>query len=828
MTDVLKANYRQVLRDHPELINREMYYENLAAGIGQDKIRKKVEERGLLENSPTTRSAIGKYIKITGETTDEWLAEQKLLPRPSNGYVNMLLLSTEQMAFITAKTLLNEVGKRSISRTAAANKISRHIQEAVDYELFKEKNPEAEKAVSKKTSRSTNARYNRAVVSAGKRNASFTSIKWDVKVSTAVGCHLINHFIKATGLFAKSVTHTNRERSKTYLVTTDKLMAMMLEGHLRDHLILPYHLPMVIPPRPWTDPETGGYHCPELHPMRLVKSDAKTAAKIAATDIEFTMAGVNAAQNTAWMINKTVLAELKHLHDTDEGGGKLVGRTPPALEEKPWPKTLTTQQLIEWSDMPGNQELMQAYKAAAVPKYAALEKWKSHRGIQEQQIEIADLLKDEAGIWYVHQCDFRGRIYPAAGVGNVNPQGTDAAKGLLSFARGNALGDTGAYWVAIQTANTFGIDKVSLNDRIEWVEANSSWIAKCGEDPRANREWLKADKPFQFLAACIEWKGYLEQGDSFISHLVIAQDGSCNAMQLMAAVMRCPITAKSTNVLPAEVPEDLYGDVLEALEVLVELSEEDEAKEWRTRLHRDVVKAPTMTTGYGVTDAGIKAQIKQNIIKLVDAGKIKPFVNLSPKEAARWLGPKVSECIQGRAAAASVCMDWLKHVALVTGKAGKNIHWETKTGFTVFQDYRKNKQGMCNIFIDGKREQIRTVEKTLEVNPTKAKQGISPNLIHSLDAAMLVCTINNCEDLYNIKDFACVHDSYGVPACFVDDLSCVIRESFVEMFRDDVLGDFYEQLRGQLEPAVFKRLKPPPPLGTLDIEAVRDSLYFFA
>jgi DNA-directed RNA polymerase len=43
-----------------------------------------------------------------------------------------------------------------------------------------------------------------------------------------------------------------------------------------------------------------------------------------------------------------------------------------------------------------------------------------------------------------------------------------------------------------------------------------------------HRFWTEADQPWLFLAACLEWKRYKEEGYGMISHLPISMDGSCN------------------------------------------------------------------------------------------------------------------------------------------------------------------------------------------------------------------------------------------------------------------------------------------------------------
>ena len=73
-----------------------------------------------------------------------------------------------------------------------------------------------------------------------------------------------------------------------------------------------------------------------------------------------------------------------------------------------------------------------------------------------------------------------------------------------------------------------------------------------------------------------------------------------------------------------------------------------------------------------------------------------------------------------------------------------------------------------------------------------------------------------------------VHDSYAVHACDVDLMNQVLREQFVRIHTEFSLDKFLEQVKEGARGIRFtKRLAPPAP-GTLDLDAVRSSVYFFS
>ncbi|MGO8639201.1 DNA-directed RNA polymerase, partial [Rhizobium ruizarguesonis] len=64
--------------------------------------------------------------------------------------------------------------------------------------------------------------------------------------------------------------------------------------------------------------------------------------------------------------------------------------------------------------------------------------------------------------------DWRGRAYPLPLY--LTPQGNDLQRGLLTFANAVPIHDEeAAEWLAIHGAGCWGYDKVSLEERVQWV-----------------------------------------------------------------------------------------------------------------------------------------------------------------------------------------------------------------------------------------------------------------------------------------------------------------------------------------------------------------------
>ena len=114
----------------------------------------------------------------------------------------------------------------------------------------------------------------------------------------------------------------------------------------------------------------------------------------------------------------------------------------------------------------------------------------------------------------------------------------------------------------------------------------------------------------------------------------------------------------------------------------------------------------------------------------------------------------------------------------------------------------------------------------------KQKSAISPNYVHSLDAAALMRTVCCCAD-EGILSFAMIHDSYGTHAADSERLAAILRTTFVGMFGGgaNMLELWSREVMAPVPAAVLQKLDGLPAIpafGELDVEAVKRSLFFFA
>ena len=115
-------------------------------------------------------------------------------------------------------------------------------------------------------------------------------------------------------------------------------------------------------------------------------------------------------------------------------------------------------------------------------------------------------------------------------------------------------------------------------------------------------------------------------------------------------------------------------------------------------------------------------------------------------------------------------------------------------------------------------------DPSLPLDEYAQANAIVANLVQSLDAAHMMATVINLRKK-GLHHFEMVHDSYAVHACDVEIMNEALRQEFVRLYQNEVLKDFLE---GQRLANPDIDLPDPPPLGTLDINVVLSSPYFFS
>jgi len=171
-------------------------------------------------------------------------------------------------------------------------------------------------------------------------------------------------------------------------------------------------------------------------------------------------------------------------------------------------------------------------------------------------------------------------------------------------------------------------------------------------------------------------------------------------------------------------------------------------------------------------------------------------------------------------------MDYIKDVGAVYAEHNRHMEWVTPTNWLVMQNYNEVEKRRITSLINGNTIQL-VLNRDIpnQVSKRRTGSGASPNFIHSMDAAAMTKTINTCKQ-QGIRHFAMVHDSYGTHSSEMPRLSDVLRQEFVQMYTEH---DVLTMLRQHAIVTLGTEDVPTPPSqGSLDINNVLKSQYFFA
>lgn len=679
-------------------------------------------------------------------------------------------------------------------------------------------------------SNSSSYRHRKRVLVNGMNKQDVEWDKWGNEQVLNVGLLLIACVRNSTDLV--EIKKRRKGRFEEQVITpTEELTVWINDHNSAVEGLLPVKLPMLVPPEDWTNHRDGGYmnhklkHKTPLIKMRRDGRDLQTAL-VKRTDIQGVCQAVNAMQKTAWCINEPVLAVMKQVWESDLGIG--MPRTAPYE----FPKCPIAEGVDLKSLSADDQERFDHWKLETRELHVLENNRQAAVLDVSRNIRTANTLAKHKEFYYVYQCDFRGRVYPASS--GITPQGADLSKSLLHFRDAKPLGNRGAFWLKVHGANKYGFDKATYDERVKWIDDQRATWLSVADDPLANRDaWSGADKPYQFLAFCFEYAGMLRtasEGD-YCSRLAVALDGSCNGIQHFSAMLRDSVGGAAVNLRPSSTCADIYQDVADvATRKLREIRSSNgetsgAAGNWLAlfdavsdgRMPRGLSKKPVMTLPYGSTQQACTSSVYQWY-----AEKGEGFF---PKETsfrhAIFMSRVLWDSIKEVVIAARAAMEWIQKATRCITKAGSCLTYQTHLNFPVVQSNMEVESKFIQAQIGG-RLRLRINKETDELSKSRQANGSAPNLVHSVDAChMQMCLIEGAAQ--GIDAFAMIHDDFGVHACDTEKWHGIIRHQFVKLHTEfnplQHFKDVHEALGIEL-PAL-------PPQGDLDLNEVLDSDFFF-
>jgi len=603
---------------------------------------------------------------------------------------------------------------------------------------------------------------------------------WNIKTRTSLGSWCLNSTIIATGWFTKEIDQKSKRRKVSKVVPTPEFNTIREQLVKQAELFSGIPWPMRIPPNDWTNENHGGYITNELMRGHELTRRGIPTLKHGNIPIAF----LNKLQQVKYRVNTHVLEVAQHFKERGISVGKFIPITEAFKPPKP-------------PDIEDNKEAKQAWKRATAEAYNT-DRLNFKRSVRTRtQLEAAEKFKDDE-FYLPWSFDYRGRAYPIPAF--LTPQDTDFGKACIRFANESELNDDAYQWLAFQVATTYGLDKSTMGERLEWVGRHRSLISQIAIDPIANLpQWENAEEPWQFMAACHEYYHCCLRKDKQTTGLMVAVDATCSGLQILAGLAKDQSTAELVNVCPGPKPSDAYQAVAEEAKKYVP----SELHHWLTR---KTTKRTVMTIPYNATKSSSRIYIRQ-ALREQGHDPTSDQVSLVVEAVYKSMDAIVPGPMQ--------VMRWIKtHVGQYIRNGATEVEWTTPSGFVVNQQRNKRETERLELQLLGRTTVSLTVGKG-EPCPTRHKSSTAPNLIHSLDASILHCSFQQ----FNGKPFTVIHDSVLARAGDMGTLNRLVRETYTRIFTQDCwLTRFGETIQAT---------EPPPIVGTLDPKIVEKSTYFF-
>jgi DNA-directed RNA polymerase len=690
------------------------------------------------------------------------------------------------LALITAKGVLDVLGVPRIEKPTYAF-VTTHIGRLVFDQIMLDQFEAAHPDLFAKAKLTIHAHkgylYKVQRFRAAIRKSDFNPDSWSISVKHLVGGWLVDCLARSTGWVASRTVIKGAKKAQTVLTYSNEFLEAKEALLAQAEGFAACLWPMLCEPNDWGPDQKGGYLTNDMRKLnRLVRARSSRRCSVGRESAALAM--LNRLQKVPYRINPEILDIANFCMERRITVGKFRAEepTPPPPKPEPW-ETASDEDKLAYRR--ARTEIEDNNSALAQKNYRTTE-----------CLFVANKYKDDT-FWIPWSFDFRGRVYPIPT--SLSPQGTDFEKSLIYFDEEGPVND---WWLGFQVATTWGLDKAPMEERIAWAKENHDLIEMIASDPKGTiSTWSGAEEPWCFLSSAIEYYHCVITKTKKTSGLPVSVDATCSGLQHLSAMALDRTAAEMVNVVPTQRPSDGYA-------IVAEKAKEQLPEHLHPFITRKTCKRTVMTTPYGVTENSARDYIRQELIKVVklEPGELQAIVKAIYRFGVRevFAGPCKS-------------MEFIQKTAGEVIKSGQTqIQWVTPSGFTVVQEYRRNDCERVNTKLLGQRVQTHLLKpfEERQVDLNKAKTAAAPNLVHSLDAALLHLVFALWD-----KPFTVIHDCILGRSCDMDSMAASIRDKFVEIYSKPVLKDWAEQLGQPFDESVM--------INTLDINDVQSSAYFF-
>lgn len=455
------------------------------------------------------------------------------------------------------------------------------------------------------------------------------------------------------------------------------------------------------------------------------------------------------------------------------------------------------------------------YDTKVEPHINIISQWSKNID-QEKIIRLAKdwLHKD---IFFLFNCDTRGRIYSVQNY--LTPLGSDLAKAMLVF--GEEIQVSG-YDLCIHIANCFGQDKLSFEERVEWVNENSERLRAIGSNPSNNYSYIteldlegESKTRWQGITACMVYADYCDYietygtEEGFTTSLIIGLDATASGTQLLSIFGRDDKVAPYVNITSS--PTGRVGDFYTYLSNFLQPKLESHRGSSETldalldnwkKVARKLSKRNSMTFSYSGTKFGFGEQHWE------DRHSYGPLGSALTRSDCRIIGNEMYDvCVENIRGGAGV-MQWLRE-GVDYHKGGSLISWTLPDGFRAFQVCDKGKRSQISVEMGDKKINLIYYIDIDKPAVAEHKNAIAPNWVHSYDSYLLREIVRTLPEEAQVST---VHDQFSTSSYYIQELQEVAKEAYKKV------GCRKEAERTCEE--AFGTYRPLPLVGTYELDEI--------
>lgn len=801
--------------------------------LGKERYAKTEAQSG--DMTPPKRILVGKNVHKFGANLRAWVKHTVSNKRPSLGGGYALLLAEaldvcgDDVVALVAGQAIIEAATGMTTATSAGISAARAVEMELKGKLFAKENPYMflySDSMSESRRFMGARKYSELMRLVKTEQCSPNSLflndySWATQAKAHLGLVMLHLFRAATGYIdIKNVMEPGRRN----LIAKVSLTASFLSNteDLKEILELsrPVLLPITTQPKNWClhQPEIGGY---EARFVGLVKPgrnpEAYDKEGLYTGHYGTVLYALNRLQATAYEINPGVKGAATFFRlNPDKLNGVPEDVCPPQSVRMPLRQ-----------DYPDRRSFG-FHKA----RWAVTEERNSTLRVRfHRTLTLAgevDYSTDYGKRPFYFPChlDYRSRMYPAAS-NMFNFQGSDLSRGLLQYHAGEVLNFHGKTELKLHGANMFGLSRVTEEHKLQWVDLHEAEIMASAEAPITNRFWAEADKPWQFLAFCKDYRTSTLYGSP--SRCICTADASASGFQLMSLLTGDEKLAKLTNLIPSEERHDLY-DYITSL-VLPEVVSQQER--WPSLkfildrgLTRDLVKGPVMGIPYGITVVGMSRIIGDMMLDWLQR-KAPPTLKDTERyiDGSARLTTIIYNTVFSEFPKLRTLLSALRLTASLRIGAGKGLEWTTPSGFPWRQAIREQTTTIIRPTIaPGTRVWADIMENTEKLDVRKNVMAVTPNFIHSLDAAVMHHAI---WAMPTNAPITTIHDCIGTQANHMPAFKNAYKTSLTQMFLGkNLLHSFLQSnLEGDKLRAVMSVADELEPMSPKVVDGIRNSKY---